>query len=163
MTLALAWPADAPAVSRGPLLVGFSGGLDSTVLLHRLARDGEWRARGLRAIHVHHGLHAEADAWAAHCARACARLDVPLDIARVRVERDGGQGLEAAARRARHAAFAEVLGSGAILVLAHHRDDQAETFLLRALRASGVDGLAAMRAWRRFGDGWLWRPLLERP
>ncbi|WP_238346333.1 tRNA lysidine(34) synthetase TilS [Luteimonas saliphila] len=163
MTLALAWPADMPAAADAPLLVGFSGGLDSTVLLHRLARDGEWRARGLRAIHVHHGLHAGAETWAAHCARMCAQLEVPLDIARVRVERDSGDGLEAAARRARYAAFAAALGSGGILVLAHHRDDQAETFLLRALRGSGIEGLAAMRTWRRFEDGWLWRPLLELP
>ncbi|TYT27367.1 tRNA lysidine(34) synthetase TilS [Luteimonas viscosa] len=163
MTFALAWPADAPATAHGPLLVGFSGGLDSTTLLHRLAHDRAWRAHGLSAIHVHHGLHAGADAWAAHCARVCARLEVPLEIVHVRVDHDSGEGLEAAARRARHAAFAAGLGSGGILVLAHHRDDQAETFLLRALRASGVGGLASMRAWRRFGGGWLWRPLLDLP
>src|SRR5690606_22742440 len=72
-------------------------------------------------------------------------------------------GIEGAARNARHAAFAEALDDGEILALAHHRDDQAETFLLRALRGSGADGLAAMRPWRRFGPGWLWRPLLDTP
>jgi len=162
MTFPLTWPADAPAAANAPLLVGYSGGLDSTVLLQRLAGDAALRARGLRAIHVHHGLHADADAWAGHCARTCAALDIPLDVVRVRVARDG-DGLEAAARRARHAAFETALAGDAVLVLAHHRDDQAETFLLRALRASGVDGLAAMRAWRRFGRGWLWRPLLGVP
>ncbi|MGJ4730503.1 tRNA lysidine(34) synthetase TilS, partial [Luteimonas sp. SDU101] len=148
---------------QGPLLVGYSGGLDSTVLLHLLAADGALRRRGLRAVHVHHGLHPEADAWARHCADACRDLDVHLDVVRVRVARDSGDGLEAAARAARHAAFAGALADDAILALAHHRDDQAETFLLRALRASGTDGLAAMRAWRRFGPGWMWRPLLELP
>ena len=153
-----------PADAHGsPLLVGLSGGLDSTVLLHRLAGDAALRARGLRAIHVHHGLHADADAWAAHCARLCASLGVALEVVRVAVKRDAGEGLEAAARQARHAAFESALGAGEVLALAHHRDDQAETFLLRALRASGVDGLAAIRPWRRCGRGWLWRPLLDVP
>ena len=152
-------PTDAP----GAVVVGLSGGLDSTVLLHRLARQPGFRDRGLRALHVHHGLHPDADAWALHCARLCAELGVALDVHRVDVARDSGLGPEAAARAARHAAFAAGLGTGDILALAHHLDDQAETFLLRALRASGPDGLAAMRPWRRFAGGWMWRPLLGTP
>lgn len=144
------------------ILVGFSGGLDSTVLLQACATS-PLRQLGLRALHVHHGLHADADAWAAHCQRACEALGVPLQVVRVEVARERGGGLEAAARTARHAAFAAELHDGEILALAHHRDDQAETFLLRALRASGPDGLAAMRPWRRHGRGWLWRPLLDLP
>ena len=143
--------------------VALSGGLDSTVLLHRLAHDPVARRHGLDAIHVHHGLHADAEAWAAHCEALCATLDVPLQVRRVHVDTTRGEGVEAAARRARHAAFSEVMQAGDILALAHHRDDQAETFLLRALRASGPDGLAAMRPWRAFGAGWAWRPLLEVP
>ncbi|MDI9240503.1 tRNA lysidine(34) synthetase TilS [Lysobacter sp. LF1] len=146
---------DRPAA---PLCVGFSGGLDSTTLLHLLAVHG--REGGLRAIHVHHGLHADADAWTQHCERVCTTLNVPLMVVRVGVVRDG-RGLEAAAREARHAAFESTLLPGEVLALAHHRDDQAETFLLRALRASGPDGLAAMRRWREFGPGHLWRPLLD--
>ena len=148
---------------RQPVLVGFSGGLDSCVLLQLLAADPAARAAGLRAIHVHHGLHADADAWAAHCARRCAEMQVPLEIVRVAVACDSGLGLEGAAREARHRAFAAALRDGEVLALAHHRDDQTETFLLRALRGSGVDGLAAMRPWRAFGSGWLWRPLLALP
>jgi tRNA(Ile)-lysidine synthase len=155
----LPWPPSENANS--PILVGLSGGLDSTVLLHLLAHS-PLRSNGLRAIQVHHGLHADADAWAAHCESLCASLDVPLTVVRVEV-RDGGDGPEAAARAARHAAFERELRDGEILALAHHRDDQAETFLLRALRGSGPDGLGAMRAWRRFGHGWLWRPLLAQP
>jgi tRNA(Ile)-lysidine synthase len=151
-----------PAPTAGRVWVAFSGGRDSTVLLHRLAADIAIRARGLGALHVHHGLMDEADAWAEHCAQVCRTLDVPLRIARVRVDRQG-EGPEAAARTARHAAFVETMADGDILATAHHRDDQAETFLLRALRASGPDGLAAMRPWRTFGPGWLWRPLLETP
>lgn len=147
----------------GPVLAGFSGGLDSTVLLHLLAADAGVRSRGLRAIHVHHGLAAQAGDWLAHCRRRCEALGIPLQVARVDVDREAGLGLEAAARQARYRAFEDALGDGELLALAHHRDDQAETFLLRALRGSGVDGLRAMPAWRPLGRGWLWRPLLEMP
>ncbi|MGO1893681.1 MAG: ATP-binding protein, partial [Luteimonas sp.] len=94
-----------PPPAPGPVLVGFSGGLDSTVLLHLLAADEATRERGLRAIHVHHGLLEQADAWADHCRGVCAGLDVALEIARVSVARDSGLGLEAAARQARYQAF----------------------------------------------------------
>lgn len=147
----------------GPVLVGYSGGLDSTVLLHTLADRPDQRARGLRAVHVHHGLHAAADGWAAHCAAVCADVGVPLQIVHVRVDGSGGHGPEGAARLARHAAFSGLLADGEILALAHHLDDQAETFLLRALRSAGPDGLGAMRSWRRHDRGWLWRPLLDTP
>ncbi|WP_305804706.1 tRNA lysidine(34) synthetase TilS [Stenotrophomonas sp. YIM B06876] len=154
-----AFPA-APA----PVLVGFSGGLDSTVLLHLLASDPRQRHRGLRALHVHHGLQVEADAWTLHCQQVCEQLQVPLQVERAEVARGAGSGgVEAAAREARHAAFAAVLQPGDWLALAHHLDDQAETFLLRALRGSGVEGLAAMQPLRPFGNGQLWRPLLHTP
>ncbi|RZA20606.1 MAG: tRNA lysidine(34) synthetase TilS [Lysobacteraceae bacterium] len=145
------------------VLLGYSGGLDSSVLLHLLANDADARRNGLRALHVHHGLHADADRWVAHCERECASLGIPLQVVRVAVDLEAGLGTEGAARAARHRAFAEALDSDQILALAHHRDDQAETFLLRALRGSGVDGLASMRHWRAHARGWLWRPLLDRP
>ena len=145
------------------IVVALSGGLDSSVLLHRLAAHAAARARGLRALHVHHGLHPDADAWATRCGRTCAALGVPLQVRRVEVPGKGGLGPEGAARAARQSAFADALDAGEVLALAHHLDDQAETFLLRALRASGPDGLAAMRPWRRFGRGWMWRPLLQQP
>ncbi|WP_454829930.1 tRNA lysidine(34) synthetase TilS [Pseudoxanthomonas wuyuanensis] len=143
-----------------PLLAAFSGGLDSCSLLHALAQDADLRRHGLRAIHVHHGLHPAADDWAVQCQVFCGALDIPLSVVRVRVEPEG-EGLEAAARRARYLAFAQALGEREVLVTAHHLDDQAETFLLRALRASGPEGLAAIRPWRRFAHGWHWRPLLD--
>lgn len=145
------------------VLVGFSGGLDSTALLHMLATVFKASGQPLRAIHVHHGLHHDADAWAEHCRRVCERFGVALKVVHVEVARNGGKGIEAAARKARYAAFNAALNDDEILALAHHRDDQAETFLLRALRASGPDGLGAMRRWRRFGRGWMWRPLLGLP
>ena len=158
-SVSVALPDPAPAA----VLVGLSGGLDSSVLLHALAQQPQYRHAGLRAVHVHHGLHADADAWAEHCAACCAALAIPLQVLRVQVPRDSGHGLEAAARQARRAAFAQVLGAGEWLALAQHRDDQAETFLLRALRASGPDGLAAMQPLRSFAHGMLWRPLLALP
>ena len=151
------------AVARAPdtpLLVAFSGGLDSTVLLHALAALPPVRARGLRALHVRHDLHADAGRWSEHCARVCRDWGIELATIAVQVPRDSGLGLEGAARQARHAAFAEALAPGETLVLAHHQGDQAETVLLRLLRASGSDGLSAMRAERGYAGGRLWRPLL---
>lgn len=145
----------------GSLCVAFSGGPDSTALLHALASLPEARARGLRALHVDHGLHADSVGWAAHCRNFCAALDVPLAIVRVDVPRDSGHGLEAAAREARYTAFIDTLGDGESLLLAHHRDDQAETVLLKLLRGAGPEGLGGMRARRPFAAGWLWRPLLD--
>lgn len=152
-----------PATSPGaPLLVGFSGGLDSTVLLHWLAAQPAIRQTGLTAVHVHHGLQARADDWAGHCQRICRQWDIALHTCHVQVQRDG-RGMEAAARDARRQAFAGLLQPGQWLALAHHQDDQAETFLLRALRGSGTDGLGAMRQHDRLADNVLWRPLLDQP
>ncbi|MAL03685.1 MAG: tRNA lysidine(34) synthetase TilS [Arenimonas sp.] len=151
-----------PPVPRdGPLLVACSGGLDSTVLLHRLAGEPALRAHGLRAVHVDHGLHPQSGAWADACVATCRQLGIDLQVHRVSVV-EAGQGLEAAARAARHEAFAQAMIPGELLVTAHHRDDQAETVLLRLLRGAG-DGLAAMRPLRPFAGGWLWRPLLDLP
>jgi len=155
--------ADVPVEATGAVVVGYSGGLDSTTLLHRLAAEPAIRARGLRAVHVHHGLQADADAWAAHCERQADELGVALQVVRVDVRRDAGIGMEASARQARYDALSSALAAGDVLATAHHLDDQAETFLLRALRASGPDGLGAMRPLRRLGHGWQWRPLLALP
>src|SRR3546814_16851372 len=86
-------------------MVGFSGGLDSSVLLHALAALPAARARGLRAIHVHHGLHPDADRWAEHCRQVCAGLGLMLHITLVSVDLDQGIGLGAAARTARYPGF----------------------------------------------------------
>jgi len=145
------------------LCVAFSGGPDSTALLHALAQLPEARARGLRALHVDHGLQADSAAWAKRCTDFCESLDVPLTTIRVQVDDARGEGLEAAARRARYAAFAANLGEGEWLVLGHHRDDQLETVLLKLLRGAGPEGLGGMRALRPFARGRLWRPLLETP
>ncbi len=147
-------------VPAAPLCLAYSGGPDSTALLHALAQLPDARARGLRALHVDHGLHAHSAAWAEHCQRFCATLQLPCTVLRVQVERGRGGGLEAAARHARYAVLAAQLQPGEWLLLGHHRDDQAETVLLKLLRGAGPDGLGGMRALRPFGRGQLWRPLL---
>jgi tRNA(Ile)-lysidine synthase len=151
-----------PELPDGAIAVACSGGLDSSVLLHALAHVPAARARGLRAIHVDHQLHADSGRWSEHCERFAQALDVPFSTHRVGVE-PSGNGLEDAARAARFALFGEQLGHGEILALAQHRDDQAETILLKLLRGAGPEGLGGMRGVREFGQGWLWRPLLDVP
>lgn len=138
--------------------VGLSGGLDSVVLLHLLHRMREFRYFDLRAVHVHHGLSTNADSWAKFCQDYCQRLNVVLRVCRVNVEKQG-KGLEAAARAARYQAFSD--GLRKIIVLAHHRNDQIETFMLSAVRGGGLRGMAAMPVWRDLNEEiQIWRPLL---
>lgn len=142
------------------ILVAFSGGLDSTVLLHQLVL---WRALhpdvALRAIHIHHGLSPHADSWVQHCESVCAQWQVPLVVERVHLE-DDGLGIEAQARRARYQAFAQTLLPGEVLMTAQHLDDQCETFLLALKRGSGPAGLSAMGENSPFAGTRLIRPLL---
>lgn len=153
--------ARSPATRR--LVVGFSGGLDSTVLLHLLHGLAARFDYQLLAVHVHHGLSPNADAWTEHVSTVCRQWQLPLEVHQVRVARDGS--LEAAARAARHDAFAKSLVAGDALLLAQHEDDQAETLLFRLMRGAGVTGLGAMHEAGRFEmpDELmipLWRPLL---
>lgn len=146
-----------------PVCVGFSGGLDSTVLLDRLAEEGEAAGRRITALHVHHGLSPHADRWVRSCERFCANHGVPLSVEYVRVDAASPEGLEGAARAARYAVFAA--RPEPVIALAHHLDDQAETVLLQLLRGTGLRGIAAMPALRllRGTPVRLWRPLLEIP
>ncbi len=139
------------------LAVGLSGGCDSVVLLHLLSRLST--ASPLTAVHVHHGLSLNADAWAGFCLDYCRQLGVPCDVQHVRVERQRPQGLEAAAREARYAAFGRL--DADTLFLAQHLDDQAETVLLNLLRGAGVAGLAGMAPVRMHGRLTVIRPFLE--
>lgn len=148
-----------PRKAGARLWVAFSGGLDSSVLLHLMAQR---KIPDLHAVHVHHGLQAAAESWMRHCQAQCAQWRVPLRVLRVQVQ-DEGSGLEAAARLARYEAIRALMKDGDVLLTAHHREDQAETLLLRLLRGSGVRGLAAMRGLTPFMPGQLWRPLLKVP
>ena len=123
------------------ILLGYSGGLDSTLLLSLVVRHAP-AGLSLQAMHVNHGLQSEAAAWEEQCRSYCARIGVPLLVRRPRLA-VRPSGLEARARQARLRAFAAA-GVDAVL-LGHHANDQAETVLLRLMRGSGPRGLAAMR------------------
>ena len=141
--------------------VALSGGLDSALLLSLAAEACRRHPRSLRALHVHHGLQAANDDFERHCRWLCSRLGVPLFVERVHVDSHAGEGVEAAARRARYAAFARRIRPAERLWLAQHQDDQAETFMLAALRGSGPAGLAGMPRRREFEGIILERPLRD--
>ena len=136
-------PAPPPPAS-GRWWVAFSGGVDSTVLLDAAARAlGGRAAERLAAVHVNHGLHPDAGIWEDHCREAAGRLGVRFEARRADVRTGPGWGsLEVAARAARFRAIAGAVPPGEPVLLAHHRDDQAETVLLRILRGAGPAGMA---------------------
>lgn len=144
-----------------PLKVAFSGGLDSSVLIHALGTlrvDIPWN---VSAIYVDHGLHPDSRDWGEHCAAVCAALKIPFTVTRVTVAKASSGGLEDAARRARYGALADALRPGEVLLTAHQRDDQAETLLLQLLRGAGIHGLAAMPPIAPLKAARLARPLLS--
>ncbi|MBL8523081.1 MAG: tRNA lysidine(34) synthetase TilS [Betaproteobacteria bacterium] len=141
------------------ICAGLSGGRDSVVLLDLLHRLRASMDLQLSAVHVHHGLSANADAWAAFCQQYCDRFAVPMQRINVQVDRNAGGGIEANARAARYAAFQSV--DADFLAVAQHADDQAETVLHQLLRGTGWKGLAGMGEQRALNPGLqLIRPLL---
>lgn len=145
-----------------PLVVAYSGGADSTALLHACVQ--RWPGQ-VWALHVHHGLQAAADGFEAHCRAVCAQWGVPLAVVHVDARAKTGQSPEDAARQHRYAALTRAAQTAfaqpaASVALAQHADDQVETLLLALSRGAGVAGLAAMPAhWHRDGLDWF-RPLL---
>ena len=133
---------DVPPGAR--IAIAYSGGLDSSVLLDAAVRIAG--APRCIALHVHHGLSPNADAWAAHAEASAAALGVGFDAMRVDVPRTSGAGIEASARESRYRALDAMCErhGAAVLWLAQHADDQAETVLLQLLRGAGIAGLAAM-------------------
>jgi tRNA(Ile)-lysidine synthase len=145
----------------GRLVIAYSGGLDSTVLLHALAASRDVLQKPILAVHVDHGLHKEAANWSGHCHSVANALDIDCCELPVNVDAESGAGPEAAARDARYAAFRSIAQSGDWLLSAHHKDDQAETLLLNLMRGSGPAGLAGIGEIQPFASGWLVRPLLS--
>ena len=141
-------------------VVAFSGGLDSTVLLHALKPLADRRGIALLAIHVDHGLQQDSGDWRRHCEATAAALGIDCRSLRVTVQLESGKGPEASAREARYTALHAELGTGDWLLSAHHREDQAETLLLNLVRGTGPAGIAGIGQLRRFGPGWLVRPLI---
>jgi tRNA(Ile)-lysidine synthase len=160
-TLHAVLEASVPAEAGG-LVVALSGGPDSVALLRATATLGKsFRALPLRALHVDHGLQTAAADFRAACMRLCEQLRIPLRIVAAPVSREAGLSIEAAARAARYAALKLEMQPRECLLTAHHREDQAETLLLQALRGAGVKGMSAMPVCRPFGAGWHVRPLLD--
>lgn len=151
--------------------VAYSGGLDSTVLLHAMHHSltiaghaqGDIPIFSLRAIHVNHGLSPNADQWQRLCEQQCAHLGIPLHVERITLDQDAMANLESQARDKRYGVFERQLEPDEWLLMAHHLDDQAETFLLRSLRGAGPRGLAAIPKRRPLGRAMLLRPLLGVP
>ncbi len=145
--------------------VAFSGGLDSTALLLATARQAASLGLQVVALHVHHGLMAEADVWVLHAEKICASLGLELKVARLKGKPRKGDSVEAWARLGRYKALAAMAqeAGASLLLLAQHADDQAETVLLQALRGAGPAGLAAMpQVWVHDGLTWA-RPWLQQP
>ena len=144
-------------------VVAFSGGLDSSVLVHALARSRDQHRIPITAVYVDHGLQSESITWGEHCDKFASALNIDFTKRSVTVDLHSGLGPEAAARQARYSALRNLLEPGDWLMSAHHMDDQAETVLLNLMRGSGTSGLAGISAARRLACGWLVRPLLDVP
>ncbi len=142
------------------IIIAYSGGLDSTVLLHRLSQQPHLVEKCL-AIYIHHGLQPQADAWQQHCEQICQKFSIAFQMVKVKIDCNKRDSLEALARQARYDALTPFVTPNTILVTAHHQDDQAETLLLQLLRGAGVKGLAAMPQHSSFAEGILLRPLLQ--
>jgi len=140
------------------LFVGFSGGLDSTVLLHLLAQEAA-NLPPISAIHIHHGISPNAKAWQQHCESVCKAWRIPFITTAVSFDKSSN--LEAAARAARYAVLADNLSEREALLTGHHADDQAETLLLQLVRGAGIGGLSGMKERKPFAAGTLVRPLLH--
>lgn len=148
------------------IIIAFSGGMDSHVLLHAF---GKIKARldylrrdqlNVTAVHVDHGLNDESERWSIHCQAICKNYGIDCEVISVNAKHKKGESPEAAARDARYTAFAELMTNNACLFTAHHQDDQAETLLIQLVRGSGPAGLASMPAINNFHSGHLARPLL---
>ncbi len=142
-------------------VIALSGGMDSVVLLHavqQLPKPHPYHS--LKAIHVNHHIQPEADAWAAHCLALCQSLNIPCLVEHVQAADHGDQSPEDYARDCRYAALAKHIGPEHCLLTAHHQRDQAETWIIQAMRGAGLKGLSAMPAIKPFSKGYLGRPLL---
>jgi len=144
------------------IFIAYSGGVDSHVLLHLCASLPEFRDK-ITAVHVHHGLQAQAEAWGRHCLKVAESYGVAFTLVRVNAAAKPGQSPEEAARDARYQALQSAIAPGDAVLLAQHQHDQLETVLLQLFRGGGLKGLSGMPERMAFGLGWLLRPLLHVP
>jgi len=141
--------------------VGFSGGADSSALLHALYKIRDELQAPLHAVHFHHGLNPGADDWQHHCRDFCRQRDIRFTNRKLEIKRVNRTSVEEESRNCRYRAMGEMLHRGDIFLTAHHADDQAETLFLNLMRGSGVEGLAGIPELRALGKGWVARPLLN--
>ncbi len=142
--------------------VSYSGGMDSTVLLHTCrALNESGVIQNLTALHSNHGIHSESNIWEQQCKVICEQMGVEFEATRLYLGRDGDRVSEATARKARYEWLRQFMNKNSILMTAHHQSDQVETLLLNLLRGAGVRGLSGIQPVTEFGEGKLVRPLLE--
>jgi tRNA(Ile)-lysidine synthase len=148
-----------------PIVVAYSGGLDSHVLLHLLYTYSQsfTPTLNLTAVHINHGLNHNAGAWADHCRTVCLAMNIDYQQLDLDARAPQGESQEAWARKLRYEALQPFIQPGTVLMTAHHQDDMAETLLIQLFRGSGPAGLAAMPVQATFGQGLHLRPLLEYP
>lgn len=142
--------------------VGFSGGADSTALLQALHECRDQLVKPIHAVHFHHGLQGQADAWRDHCRAFCDARDIPFLSEQLEIKQSGRSSPEEEARNSRYRAVANILGDREMYLTAHHAEDQAETLFLNLMRGSGIEGLAGIPVLRNLEKGWVARPLLDR-
>ena len=142
------------------MFIAYSGGPDSTALLHLLSTVDLNKKAKVQAIHINHNLSKYSDSWERHCIEQCSKLNINLITESVEIKSDG-DGIEAASRKARYKIFENLLNDDDQLLLGHHRDDVAETIFMRLLRGSGPDGMEGPKIKRSIGKGILIRPFLE--
>jgi len=141
------------------IFIGYSGGPDSTALVHLLSTLNAKQDLNLKAIHINHNLSKHSSIWENHCVETCSKLNVNLITKSIEIKVDGG-GLESASRKARYKAFEKILNRDDQLLLGHHSDDVAETLIMRLMRGTGPDGMEGPKLKRSLGQGVLVRPLL---
>lgn len=139
--------------------VGLSGGIDSVVLLFLMSELRKMKDFELSAIHVNHGISSNSDSWEKFCQDLCDELNISLNIARLKIIKTPGQGLENTARISRYKEYAKHKDS--IIVLAHHQDDLIETMLSQMMRGSNIHNIAGMSEITQKNNQTFWRPLLN--
>ena len=143
------------------IIVGFSGGIDSTALLHLCFELFEQKKiSNLSAVHVNHNLSADSDAWVKHCQAVCKNLKISLKTFSVSIDKNKSS-LESQSRQLRFNCYKEILQPNGQLLLAHHCDDVAETIFLRLFRGTGIDGMQGLKTYRKFFNAQIIRPLLS--
>ena len=141
------------------IFIGYSGGPDSTALVHLLSILNAKQELNLKAIHINHNLSKHSSIWENHCIETCSKLNVNLITKSIDIKVDGG-GLESASRKARYRVFEKILTRDDQLLLGHHIDDVAETLIMRLMRGTGPDGMEGPKLKRSLGQGVLVRPFL---